>query len=331
LLFVLFAVLLLVLANTEAAALDITWPSTLAVLVLLLSVAVHEFAHVIVAKWLGGRIQEVVLGPFGGLVRPSLPDFPKTHLLVALAGPLANLACGVLAAAAVLLAYRHELGDGLVNPFVPIAASDNSLTILLLGLAVWLNWLLALANFLPVFPFDGAVVYRSALRYRLGRATAAVYVSRGGYVCALALLGLAWWLRDAGSTSAVPMWFPLLLAAVFVGFSAHRDSRKLSHKQSRGEIREDSGHDFGSDQIVFEEDVLEARFSSAEDWRAEPIPGVEPWRAADDETEEARLDDVLAKLHHCGFDGLSTEDRQFLERASQRYRSRRQNRSTEDA
>src|SRR5688572_27761755 len=105
LLFVLFAVLLLVLASTQAS-IDITVESALAVVLLLLAVALHELAHLVVARSRGGRISEVVLGPFGGLVRPSLPDAPRAHLMVALAGPLANLVCGALSAAVLVFLQR---------------------------------------------------------------------------------------------------------------------------------------------------------------------------------------------------------------------------------
>jgi hypothetical protein len=203
--------------------------------------------------------------------------------------------------------------------------------VLLLGLAAWLNGLLALANLLPVFPFDGAIAYRAALRQRVGAATAAVYVSRGGYFCALALLALAWWSHKTGPASTTPAWLALLLAAVFVAFSAHRDRRRFFQMRSENSLREGGAHGISNDFIDFEEDPLVDGASSAEAWSGVPKTGSELWRTSDEEAEEARLDDVLAKLHHFGFDGLSMEDRQFLDRASQRYRSRRQNRSTEDA
>jgi Zn-dependent protease len=329
LLFVLFAVLLLVLARTQAS-IDITADSALAVLVLFLAVAVHELAHVVMAKRLDGRISEVVLGPFGGLVRPNLPDSPRTNLLVSLAGPLANLVCGALAATILLFLQPDETVAGLANPLAPEGVLDGSLPVIWLKLTMWLNWLLALANFLPVYPFDGAIAYRAAFRHRWGGATAAVYVARGGYCCALLLLALAWWSNASGSTGAASAGLPLLLAAVFVAFSAHRDSRRSSY--SRGERNMaacSSRAGLGDGLIDFEEESLHEPRSSASAWCVDAAE-TEPWRTTDDATEEAQLDDVLAKLHHCGFDGLSPEDRQLLERASQRYRSRRRQ-STEDA
>ena len=41
-----------------------------------------------------------------------------------------------------------------------------------------------------------------------------------------------------------------------------------------------------------------------------------------DAADEARLDDILARLHASGRDGLSEEDRRILDRVSARYRQR---------
>ena len=41
-----------------------------------------------------------------------------------------------------------------------------------------------------------------------------------------------------------------------------------------------------------------------------------------EDDEERRVDDILARLHLLGLDGLSLEDRQILDRVSARYRNR---------
>jgi hypothetical protein len=200
-----------------------------------------------------------------------------------------------------------------------------------LRLGVWLNWLLALVNLLPVFPFDGAVAYRSLLRPWLGGPTAAVYVARGGFVCSLLLIGLAWWSRSSQSLGSFPIWLPLLFAAVFVAFSAHRDSRRYYHARSENAAALESGHELGDDWIDFEEEEADDALAPAELWRSDAAAEGQPWRSTDDESEEAKLDSVLAKLHDSGFDALSMEDRQLLERAGRRYRSRLQKGTAEDA
>lgn len=331
LLFVLFAVFLLLLAGTQAT-ISVTLDSAVAVAVLLVSVAIHELAHWAVARKLGGRVHEIVMGPFGGLVRPSVPDFPQAQVLVALAGPLANLVCAAFLATFLVLLTDEPIG-GLFNVFVPVAVAEGTrLGEAALRLGVWLNWLLALANLLPVFPFDGAVAYREALRQRLGARTAAVYVARSGFICAVGLVGVAWWLRAQGSQTAVPVWLAALCGAVFVAFSAHRDARRTHFVNRTQDLSLEPADATDDDWIDFLEDPVEESCVSAEAWRAEGAAAdAGPWRSADDEAEEAQLDAVLARLHHYGIDSLTPEDRQLLERASLRYRSRRRNRSAEDA
>lgn len=336
LLFVLFLVLLLVLASTQPSF-DFTLDSALAAAVLLVSVALHEVAHLLTAKRFGGWVHEVVIGPFGGLVRPGVPDLPKAHVMVALAGPVANLLLAAILAA-VLVAWHGSSVLGLLNVFAPVEVIEGPAPIVALRLGVWLNWLLALVNLLPVFPFDGAVAYRSALRPWLGGPTAAVYVARGGFLCSLLLIGLAWWSRTNESLGSFPIWLPLLFAAVFVAFSAHRDTRRIYHPRSENADRVDRVHDqdLDDDWIDFEEDPVDDMLTAADAWRTGyPRAGDggegQPWCSADDDVEEAQLDNVLAKLHVSGIDALSLEERQLLDRASRRYRRRLQKGSAEDA
>ena len=85
------------------------------------------------------------------------------------------------------------------------------------------------------------------------------------------------------------------------------------------------------DEDTEEEDDTDDELAPANLWRSDAASEGQPWRSADDESEEAKLDSVLAKLHDSGFDALSMEDRQLLERASRRYRNRLQRGTAEDA
>jgi hypothetical protein len=248
------------------------------------------------------------------------------HLLVALAGPAANLLIAA-ALAGVLVVWQGDSVLGLLALFAPTEVIDGPPLVVALRLGVWLNWLLALVNLLPVFPFDGAVAYRCALRGWLGGPTAAIYVARAGFISALFLIGLAWWSRSEESLGSFPIWLPLLFAAVFVAFSAHRDSRRFYHARMEKASNLADSLSVSDDWIDFEEDD---GLASAEAWRTDP-GGEGHWRPGDDEAEEAQLDLVLAKLHNFGIDALSMEDRQLLERASRRYRSRLQKGTAEDA
>ena len=146
----------------------------LIVLVLLLGIAfpIHELAHALTARYLGDDTGERMgritlnplahLDPFGtllfaltgfGWARPvpvnlyRLQGNPRTSLaIVALAGPLSNLALAVLFALLFRLALA-QAGDGSVRGDILLFA---------VSVAVQLNIFLALFNLIPIPPLDGS-------------------------------------------------------------------------------------------------------------------------------------------------------------------------------
>jgi hypothetical protein len=80
-------------------------------------------------------------------------------------------------------------------------------------------------------------------------------------------------------------------------------------------------------------DLMEEMWSSEEDdgvlVEHQQQRGQERHRREQEEFEDARVDDILARLHDSSLAELSPEEVDVLQRASQRYRRRR--RSTDDA
>jgi Zn-dependent protease len=165
----------------------IRWSLTY-VFVLLISVALHEFGHALMADRLGDdtprRQGRVTLNPLahadlvGTILLPLLMSFAgagfgwgkpvqwqphritrkismsTAKILVAVAGPAMNLLLGtVLAVVHVALVSTHALGDG--------SAMHKVLTF-----AVGANFLLFFFNLLPLPPLDGGHVAQSFLPYR---------------------------------------------------------------------------------------------------------------------------------------------------------------------
>ncbi len=62
--------------------------------VLLITILVHEFGHVLATKKLGGEVGVIVLWPLGGLAVCGPTDGLVGDLKVALAGPLTHLPMG---------------------------------------------------------------------------------------------------------------------------------------------------------------------------------------------------------------------------------------------
>lgn len=128
------------------------------VILLFVTVVMHEFGHILVARRFGARTRDVTLLPIGGVASmENMPEKPSQEIAVALAGPAVNL---VIAAILILL-----LGDR----FDPTRLNriEELQNDLLVQLAV-ANLVLFTFNLIPAFPMDGGRVLRAALAFRVG-------------------------------------------------------------------------------------------------------------------------------------------------------------------
>src|SRR6478672_2601717 len=300
---------------------DLLSTGLMMVAVLLVSVTLHEVGHSLAALRVGGKVDAVVLGPMGGLISPRVPDEPEIHLFVALAGPIVHLMLAVLAAAVLAAAGNTQL-LGLLNPFATPQdlVEPGGAGIIATKLTLWLNWILMLLNLLPAYPFDGGPILRAMLWPALGRRTARIVTARVAMGVAF-LFCLAALITTAGDFQThMPTWIPLLTLGVFLFFSARQDLAAASTAEWN---EEPAGYQLSSDGL----DLLDVDWMNDDEddgvlVEHQPRPA-EVNRRAQEAVEEARVDNVLARLHELGREGLTAEEIAGLERASQRYRQRR--------
>lgn len=150
----------------QAPSLGLVW-----IVAIVIALTVHEFAHALVGSWRGDSTAEAMgrltlnpmahIDPFGfimllvlgfGWAKP-VPFDPRNlrnplvdGLLIALAGPFANL---VLAGAAALT-FRGLLGAGMLGL--------DTLLATFLVLLVFVNLLLLFFNLIPIYPLDGSKI-----------------------------------------------------------------------------------------------------------------------------------------------------------------------------
>ncbi len=139
------------------------------VLVLFVSVLIHELAHSIYALRAGGRVRAITLLPIGGvseLVRP--PPRPGQEAMMALVGPATSLLLG---------AVFHVLFRA------TRAWRSYDLSFGLYYLA-YLNLSLGLFNLLPAFPMDGGRILRGLLARTMGPVRSTQIAARVGKVFA---------------------------------------------------------------------------------------------------------------------------------------------------
>jgi Zn-dependent protease len=193
---------------------------------LILSITVHEFGHAFVADRLGDRLPRsqgrVTLNPLSHidpLGTLGLPLFGtifgigaigwgrpvqiqplsftrklrmKTgHLLVAIAGPAMNILFAIVITVALVICMR----TGVLNGFHPVARA--------LASAIYLNFILAFFNLLPVPPLDGGAVLAGILP---DRSSLVEFLQRYGAYIVIALFILPRILRVYFAYTADPVF-----------------------------------------------------------------------------------------------------------------------------
>jgi len=311
--------LLTVYLATVAGQADLFWYAWMMLGVILASAVLHELAHCYAAIRVGGRVDEVVLLPWGGLSHFTLPREPQAELFTAAAGPLVNLLIAGISAVALLLMGNDQLLS-MLHPLRPTAIVEGPPGMVLLKLTCWINWLIVLVNLLPAPPFDGGRILRAVLRPAFGRRTAIILVSRTARIVAVLLCVVAWLVHDSTAMTPIPAWLPLGLLAIVLLFSAHQE---ISRMDQGGLDDGPFGYDFSEGYTSLEradEPVESPGFVSQ--WLERRRESRERRRREIEASEEARVDDILARLHKTGIEGLSPEERALLQRVSARYRSR---------
>lgn len=290
--------------------------------ILLVSVIFHELGHALAVARVGGKVDAIVLGPVGGLISPRVPDEPEVHLFVALAGPLTHLLLAVIAAIGLAIAGNSQL-LGLLNPLAtPTDLVEPGGTALVAAkITLWLNWNLMLLNLLPAYPFDGGPILRSMLWPALGRRTARIVTARVAMGLAVLLAVASIPTLTGEIHTNFPLWIPLVTLAIFLFFSARQD---LTAATSLNMNEEPAGYQVSADGL----DLLDVMWANDEDANGVLVEhqqraSTEENRREQEAVEDARVDDILTRLHNLSWSALSPDEIAILQRASQRYRNRR--------
>jgi hypothetical protein len=282
---------------------------------LLLAVTLIEAARVAACLRLGGRCDEVILGPAGGLAPHPPLEEPQDEWLVWLAGPGALLvACvgwmawfGSVSTTADLAGELNPLMAPGVEAVEGRAVAPWSSAALAATL-LWTHWVVLLVSLVPAPPSAAGRVAASAIALRWPPAQAARMVGRlsqalGGLAGIAAMAVLA--TTGAGTASMV-----LFLAGLAWFFWGREEASAASRSMTPFPELQPAGV-----AVEREPGVLHQWLRQ---WKAVRQERAQRQQAEDDR----RMDEVLSRIHDAGINSLSSEERAILDRVSARYRSR---------
>lgn len=161
----------------------LTW-NILEYLGLFLIVLTHEFGHALACRSVGGRADQIILWPLGGVAFVDPPPRPGATLWSIAAGPLVNV---VLFPVFMIVAYAaRQVGW---NTAFPNAYA-------LIRALFYVNFGLLVFNLLPIYPLDGGQILRSLLWFPFGRARSLMIAAVFGFVGVIGLGLLAFYAQD---------------------------------------------------------------------------------------------------------------------------------------
>lgn len=171
------------------------------VIAAVLAILVHEISHVLAARMLDIKVDELELLPFGG--RINIKRFyqysREGEVLVLLAGPVGNL---LLAAVFMSLAYNRLIPYGIMYFFLRY------------------QLILGLFNMLPALPLDGGKIFMLWLSQTVSFIKAVRIAARVGKVLAFFLFAL--FLVMAANSNLSPA---LVVTGIFLFWAASDEER----------------------------------------------------------------------------------------------------------
>jgi stage IV sporulation protein FB len=170
---------------------------------ILASVLLHELAHLEMARRYGVAAQRIDIHMLGGLVQfRHLPHTRWQDFAITLAGPIANLAVGlILLALLVSASIPDSLRFG--DEFDAWPPAHGFLQVLLRACA-YLNLGLGVVNLIPAFALDGGKLLFLVVEERQGPRIATLLVAALGLVFAL----ISTLVLIGSAISGFPIWAP---------------------------------------------------------------------------------------------------------------------------
>jgi Zn-dependent protease len=313
------ASLLWVLAFRLISAGSIGWVDALAATTMIFTIVLlHEFGHCIGAILVGGRADNILLWPLGGLAFTETAQRPWPRFVTVVCGPLVNVIIGLALGLVFWFGYGAMPPLNPLLPWLPsdwwlsymshyIDANPGAGAMLRSTAGGWLWWAytvnlsILFFNLVPMYPLDGGKLAQIILWKPLGYVKSMRISCRVGMAGAvlLAIFGLF-----NGSM------FTIFLAA-FGFYDCFQQLRIL--KEMRSSDMEEEPYDLSA--AWDNPDTPKARKKQKKGWLKSARK-----RALKDQAEQAKIDAILAKVKDKGLHSLTWWEKRTLRKATERQR-----------
>jgi Zn-dependent protease/CBS domain-containing protein len=184
------------------------------IVLLFVTVVIHEFSHSYVAKRYGVSVERIILLPIGGVsAMGEIPKDPDQELKIAVAGPLTNIVIALFCLVGLFI--TGGIGSLSVSSFF-ISNTPSADINLFLSNFLGINLVLGIFNLLPAFPMDGGRVLRAFLARRMSyvKATKTAATIGKQFAILMAIFGIFF-------------NFILILIAIFIYIGADQEYRAI--------------------------------------------------------------------------------------------------------
>ncbi len=173
------------------------------------SILIHELGHALTMRVFGGRHISIVLHGMGGhAISQGAPFSRGQHILISLAGPLLQAACGLL----VFVALAFVLGTN-DNTREFAGGPVHNLLSSFIVISLW--W--AILNLIPVYPMDGGQILHGILGPRRVQLTLQISISVAIFAGVLGVI-----------------YLKTFLLSIFMVFSAVENYKALKRTRTPG-------------------------------------------------------------------------------------------------
>ncbi len=279
------------------------------VIILFGTILLHEFGHCIACRMMGGSAEDILLWPLGGLASVHPPRRAWPTFVTIAGGPLVDVLICVACAIALFIMHPSA-GIDAFNPLRGFLLFDHRdpkwLFAYTSGISyyIWyvylINYSLILFNLLPMFPMDGAQILQTALWPKFGYYKSMMFTCMVGMVIAVlfGMFGLA--------NRSI-----LIVVLCFWGFMQSLRMRQMLLAHGPEEFNNEV------DYSAAFENPGNRRKKMRKSWFKAARK-----RALREQSEQARIDSILAKVHEHGLHSLTWFEKRALKKATARQRER---------